>query len=76
MRRTKILATVGPRSIRSGTLERMIRAGANAFRINFSHGTSDEHAMYLDRVRSAARSRGRQLAIVGDVQGPKIRLGT
>ncbi|MHB1435582.1 MAG: pyruvate kinase [Thermoplasmata archaeon] len=75
MRRTKILATVGPGSIRSDTLEQMVRAGANAFRINFSHGTDAEHAMYLRRVRSAARARGRQLAILGDVQGPKIRLG-
>ncbi len=75
MRRTKILATVGPGSIRLGTLEQMVRAGANAFRINFSHGSDNEHAAYLKRVRSVGRARGRQVAILGDVQGPKIRLG-
>ena len=75
MRRTKILATVGPGSIRRATLEQMVRAGANAFRINFSHGTDEEHVMYLRRVRSVARASGRHLAILGDVQGPKIRLG-
>ncbi len=75
MRRTKILATVGPGSIRRATLEQMVAAGANAFRINFSHGTDEEHVGYLRRVRSVARASGRHLAILGDVQGPKIRLG-
>jgi len=75
VRRTKILATVGPASDTPEQIARLIRAGADAFRLNFSHGTDAEHRATLRRLRSARGLRGRELAIVGDVQGPKIRIG-
>jgi len=75
MRRTKILVTVGPATVAPAQLEQMIHAGVDAFRINFSHGSLTEHRTYLRRIRRAARAKGRYKAVLGDVQGPKIRLG-
>ncbi len=75
MRRTKILATVGPASDRPERLRALLEAGTDAFRLNFSHGSDDEHRTILRRVRAAAGRAGREVAIVGDVQGPKIRIG-
>jgi pyruvate kinase len=75
MRRTKILATVGPSTSRPERLSALIAAGADAVRLNFSHGDDREHRVLLRRIHGAARRTGHEIAIVGDVQGPKIRIG-
>ena len=75
MRRTKILATIGPASTSPQRLADLIDAGVDAFRLNFSHGTDEEHRTALRRIHSAARTTHREFAVVGDVQGPKIRIG-
>jgi len=75
MRRTKILATVGPATSTVALQVELIRAGADAFRLNFSHGTDEEHRTTLRRLRAAERQSGREVAIVADVQGPKLRIG-
>jgi pyruvate kinase len=76
MRHTKIIATVGPASDRPETLEALIAAGVNVFRLNFSHGTHETHAVSFQRVRDAARQVGQHVAIMQDLSGPKIRTGT
>jgi pyruvate kinase len=75
MRFTKIVATIGPASREPEILERMIRAGVDVVRLNFAHGTADEHAETAGRVREAAETVGREIAILGDVPGPKLRIG-
>ena len=75
MRYTKIIATVGPASDRPETLEALIAAGVDIFRLNFSHGTHDTHAESFRRIRDAARQSGRHVAIMQDLSGPKIRTG-
>src|SRR6478609_10831386 len=75
MRHTKIIATVGPSSDRPETLEALIRAGVNVFRLNFSHGTQDGHAESFRRIREASRACGQHVAIMQDLSGPKIRTG-
>ncbi len=75
MRRTKILATVGPATETVLELVRLLEAGADAFRLNFSHGTDEEHRTTLRRLRTASHAAHREIAIVADVQGPKIRIG-
>ncbi|HEV2880299.1 MAG TPA: pyruvate kinase [Pyrinomonadaceae bacterium] len=75
MRRAKILATLGPASREPATLEALLAAGANAFRINMSHGTQEEHAETIRRARAAAERMRRPLAILVDLSGPKIRTG-
>jgi pyruvate kinase len=72
---TKILATLGPASSAPHRIEAMIRAGASAFRFNFSHGSHEDHAERFRMVREAAERVGRQIAIVSDLQGPKLRVG-
>ncbi|HEY8465832.1 MAG TPA: pyruvate kinase [Solirubrobacterales bacterium] len=73
-RKTKILATLGPASRDEETIERLIRAGANGFRLNFSHGSQEEHAETVRRVREVSARLGEQIAILGDLPGPKLRL--
>ncbi len=73
--KTRILATLGPATDNDKTLAAMIEAGANAFRLNFSHGTHEEHAVRVARVRKVARRLKRPIAILQDLQGPKIRTG-
>jgi len=73
-RRTKIIATLGPASESPEVLERLIRAGADVVRLNFSHGTADEHRQRAERVRSIAKKLNRHVAILADLQGPKIRV--
>ena len=73
-RRTKILATIGPASRDPATLDALIAAGLDAVRFNFSHGTHALHAEAYGRVREAAARHGREVAILQDLQGPKIRL--
>jgi pyruvate kinase len=75
MRRTKIVATVGPASRRPETLERLIQAGVNVFRLNFSHGTPDEHLEVIRAVRDIAARLHRPIALLQDLSGPKIRTG-
>lgn len=75
MRRTKILATLGPATTSEASLERLIRAGADAVRLNFSHGSHKEHEEVYLRVRETAQRCGRALPIIQDIQGPKIRVG-
>jgi pyruvate kinase len=74
IRRTKIVATLGPASDRDGVLEAMIAAGVDVVRLNFSHGNADDHRQRLTRVREIANRLGRSVAALGDLQGPKIRI--
>jgi pyruvate kinase len=74
--KTKIVATIGPASKSPEMLERLIRAGMNIARLNFSHGSFDQHAEVIARIRTASRVTGRRVAIMGDLPGPKMRLGT
>ncbi len=76
MRRAKILATVGPASADPATLEALIRAGVDGFRLNFSHGALDQHRATLAHIRAASAAAGRLVAVLGDLSGPKIRCGT
>ena len=74
-RATKIVATLGPASSDPVLLEQMIRAGVNVVRLNFSHGTAQDHIERARLVREAAKRAGREVAIMADLQGPKIRVG-
>jgi pyruvate kinase len=74
-RRTKIVATIGPASRDVDTLARMVQAGMDVARLNFSHGSLDLHAENAERIRTAAGKAGRQVAILQDLPGPKIRIG-
>jgi pyruvate kinase len=73
--RTKIVCTIGPSSSSISTLSKMMRAGMSVARLNFSHGTHEEHAQYIAHIRKAARRTGQLTAILQDLQGPKIRVG-
>jgi pyruvate kinase len=75
MRRTKIVATIGPASREPATLVSMIEAGMDVARLNYSHGTLEEHAETVRRVRDAAGRVGRPVAILQDLPGPKLRIG-
>jgi pyruvate kinase len=75
MRRTKIVATIGPASREPETLLRMVNAGMDVARLNYSHGTLEEHAETVRRVRDAAGRAGRPVAILQDLPGPKLRIG-
>lgn len=75
LKRTKIIATVGPAIDSYERMRELIRAGANGLRLNFSHGTHEEHAHYIQWVRQASRELDKPVAIIQDLQGPKIRLG-
>ncbi len=76
LRRTKIVTTLGPATDRDNNLEKVIAAGANVVRMNFSHGSPEDHKMRADKVREIAAKLGRHVAILGDLQGPKIRVST
>jgi pyruvate kinase len=73
--RTKIVATLGPSTSTREAIEALALAGCDVFRINFSHGTADGHARLYDHVRSVERGIGRPLAVLGDLCGPKMRVG-
>src|SRR6184192_80930 len=73
--KTKIVATIGPASESPEMLARLIRAGMNVARLNFSHGNPSKHAEIIPRIRDAARETGRRVAIMADLPGPKMRLG-
>ncbi|HEU4658290.1 MAG TPA: pyruvate kinase [Capillimicrobium sp.] len=75
MRRTKIVATIGPASRDPEVLLRMVQAGMDVARLNFSHGTAEDHAENVRLVREAAERAGRPVAILQDLPGPKLRIG-
>ena len=75
MRRTKIVATIGPASQETAILERLLAAGVDVARLNFSHGTHETHAVVIERVREIAARLDRPVAILQDLAGPKIRIG-
>ena len=75
MRSTKIVATLGPASSDPAVLERMVRAGVDVVRLNFSHGTAQDHENRAGLVKHIASKTGRTVAILCDLQGPKIRVG-
>jgi pyruvate kinase len=74
-RRTKIIATLGPASSSPEVLTRLFQAGADVFRLNFSHGTHDDHAARIATIRDLETRTGRPIGILADVQGPKLRVG-
>lgn len=76
LRRTKIVTTLGPATDRDGNLEKIIKAGANVVRMNFSHGSPEDHVKRANEVRELAAKHGKHVAILGDLQGPKIRVST
>jgi len=75
MRSTKIVATIGPASREQDVLERMISEGMDVARLNFAHGTADDHAEIAETIRRAGEAAGRHVSILGDVPGPKLRIG-
>ncbi|MDR3077358.1 MAG: pyruvate kinase [Planctomycetota bacterium] len=75
MRRTKIVATIGPASDSPEILSQLIQAGVNVFRLNFSHGTHASHQASIQRIREAAKALERNVAILQDLCGPKVRVG-
>jgi len=75
MRRTKIIATVGPATSSEAALRDLIAAGVDVFRLNFSHGSHDAHGQVVARIRALAADAGRSVALLQDLSGPKIRTG-
>ena len=75
LRRTKIVATVGPASSSAEMIGKLLDAGVNVFRLNFSHGSADGHRKQAQVIRQVAEQKNRNAAILGDLQGPKIRIG-
>ncbi|ACJ29131.1 MULTISPECIES: pyruvate kinase [Shewanella] len=75
-RRTKIVTTLGPATDRDDNLRRIIAAGANVVRLNFSHGAPEDHKKRADDTRAIAKELGVHVAVLGDLQGPKIRIST
>ena len=74
-KRTKILCTLGPASESAEVVSEMVKAGMNAVRLNFSHGTHEQHARLISQVRKIEKETDEPIAIVADLQGPKIRVG-
>jgi len=72
---TKIIATVGPATASKALIARLVEAGVCVFRLNFSHGNTDEHAARLAEIREVSERLGRPIAVMGDLPGPKIRVG-
>jgi pyruvate kinase len=75
MRRTKIVATIGPASREPEVLRQLVRVGMDVARLNFSHGNHEQHAETTERIRAAAEAEGRQVAVLQDLPGPKLRIG-
>ena len=75
MKKTKIIATIGPASDSEEMIEKFIKAGVNTFRLNFSHGTHKDHQRYVELIKNARKKLQTHTAILADLQGPKIRVG-
>lgn len=75
MRRTKIVATIGPATNSEAAISELVRAGVDVFRLNFSHGTRDSHGQSIAWIRAAAAQHGRLVTVLQDLSGPKIRTG-
>jgi pyruvate kinase len=75
MRRAKIVATIGPASDSEGMIEALVQAGMDVARLNFSHGTHEQHAARVSRIRAVSKKTGAPIGILQDLQGPKIRVG-
>src|SRR5260370_29895572 len=76
MRRTKIVCTIGPATNSEVQLEQLMRAGMNVARLNFSHGAQQDHALVIERIRAISTRLDFPIAILQDLQGPKIRVGS
>lgn len=76
MRKTKIIATLGPASSSAAMVEQLIQAGANVFRLNFSHGSPEQHLALAAKIRACAARLDREIGILADLQGPKIRIAS
>src|SRR5256885_16207908 len=74
-RRTRIICTIGPASRNPATLRKLVEAGMDVARLNFSHGTHEEHAAVIRAIREGETDWGRPVTIIQDLQGPKVRLG-
>jgi pyruvate kinase len=74
-KKTKIVCTIGPASVSPATLERLINAGMNVARLNFAHGDEESHKKAIRNIRTTAKASGQRVAIMGDLPGPKIRIG-
>ena len=74
-RNTKIIATLGPASSSPSKISSLFQAGADIFRLNFSHGTHEDHRKRVFHIRQYEKRLGRPIAILGDLQGPKLRIG-
>ena len=74
MKRTKIVVTLGPATDTLGVLDALVSAGLDAARLNYSHGSRDEQARRAKEIREMARKKGKEIALIADLQGPKIRL--
>ncbi len=75
-RNTKIVATIGPASNSPEVIKELFAAGVNMFRLNFSHGTHEDHKAALNHIRALEKKTGRPIAVLADLQGPKLRIGT
>lgn len=76
IRRTKIVATLGPSTDEPGMLEKIVKAGADVVRLNYSHETREKHKQRATQLRAASRALGTEVAIIADLRGPKIRIGS
>lgn len=76
MRKTKIVCTIGPASESPETLEKLMKAGMNVTRLNFSHGTHEEHKVRIENIRRVREKLGKSIPIILDTKGPEVRLGT
>ncbi|MHA6908177.1 pyruvate kinase [Ralstonia pseudosolanacearum] len=76
LRNAKIVATLGPASTTLDVIDALFEAGADVFRLNFSHGTHEDHRQRLETIRAVERERGRPIGVLLDLQGPKLRIGT
>ncbi len=74
--KTKIVCTIGPASESRAVMEKMLQAGMNVARLNFSHGDFESHKKVIDNLRAASRATGKRVALMADLSGPKMRIGT
>ena len=75
LRKVKIVATIGPSSESYENLEKLVRAGMNVARLNFSHGTHEQHKKVIQNIREISKKLHVEIAILQDLQGPKVRVG-